>query len=351
MSELLNELNKVRVQVLDPATGAVVESVDVKTSTGAVYLPDGTTLKDWINNSEVVHSEFQQKLAEHLATKHVAQDKVDNVIVGTAYDSETGKFTFTSHDGTETVVDTLLEKLAVNFDLVDGEGEEEGQKFLQITLDDGTVKKVNVTELVDIYEGSEGEQVVVTVDGEGKIGATLVDGSINMAQLSKEVVDAIGEQFELEAATATALGGVKVGSGIAVQADGTISTKNVLVNGVASNIDFVATTDTVVIAVTGPESSLVTTTVDTAVSALTVTATTTGTATESASLEYQWYKKVVGTDVAFTAMEGETTATLAAANIDVSVAGTTVYYCRVTASGEGVIADPVASKQITVIVA
>lgn len=351
MADVLNELNKVRVQVLDPATGAVVESVDVKTSTGAVYLPDGTTLKDWINNSEVVHSEFQQKLAEHLATKHVDQEKVDSVIVGTTYDKETGKFTFTSHDGKETVVDTLLEKLAVNFDLVDGEDEEEGQKFLQITLDDGEVKKVNVTELVDIYEGSEGEQVVVTVDSDGKIGATLVDGSINMDQLSKEVVEAIGEQFELEAATATALGGVKIGNGIAVQADGTISTKNVLVNGAASNIDFVTTADTVVISVTGPESSLVTTSVDETVAALSVVATTSGTATEAASLEYQWYKKVVGTDVAFVAMDAETTATLASASIDVSAAGTTVYYCRVTASGDGVVADPVASKQVTVIVA
>lgn len=345
------ELNKVRVQVLDPATGAVVESVDVKTSTGAVYLPDGTTLKDWIKNSEVVHSEFQQKLAEHLAQKHIAEEDIDKVIIGTEYDSATGKFTFTNYKGEKTEVDTLLEKLAVNFDLVDGTDEEEGQKFLQITLDDGEVKKVNVTELVDVYEGSEGEQVVVTVSGDGKIGATLVDQSIGMAQLSEEVTSAIAEQYELTAATATALGGVKIGNGIAVQADGTISTKNVLVNGEAKNIDFVAVEDTVVIAVTGPESSLVTTAVGTQVGPLVVTATTTGTATDAAALEYQWYKKVVGTDVAFTTMEGETTATLAAEKIAVDAAGSTVYYCRVSATGEGVVADPVASKQITVIVA
>lgn len=345
------ELNKVRVQVLDPATGRVIESVDVKTSAGAVYLPDGTTLKDWIKNSEIVHSEFQKKLAEHLAKKHVDPEKVDSVLVGTEYDEATGKFTFTKHDGTTKVVDTLLEKLAINFDLVDGEGDEEGQKFLQITLDDGTVKKVNVTELVDVYTGSNGTNIVVTVGSNGEIGATLVDKSITMAQLSDEVTAAIAEQFVLEAATASKLGGVKIGAGIAVTADGTISTKNVLVDGVAKNIDFVTVADTVVIDVTGPADSLVTTTAGVAVAALTVNATASGDASAAASLEYQWYKKVVGTDVAFVAIEGATAATLPANKIDVASAGTTIYYCRVSATGDGVTADPVASKQVTVVVA
>lgn len=345
------ELNKVRVQVLDPATGQVVESVDVKTSTGAVYLPDGTTLKDWIANSEIVHSEFQKKLAEHLAYKHIDADKVNNVIVGTAYDDTTGKFTFTKHDGTTTVVDTLLEKLAINFDLVDGDGEEEGQKFLQITLDDGTIKKVNVTELIDVYTGSNGDNIIVTVDGEGAIRANLVDKSIKMNHLSDEVTTAIAEQFVLEAATASKLGGVKIGNGIAVAGDGTISTKNVTVDGVAQNINFTKVADTVVITVAGPTDALVSTTVGTAVTGLTVTANATGTAADAASLEYQWYKKVVGTDIAFETIEGATAATLPAANIDVTAAGTTIYYCRVFATGDSVVADPVASKQVTVIVA
>ena len=59
----------------------------------------------------------------------------------------------------------------------------------------------------------------------------------------------------------------------------------------------------------------------------------------------------MNTDAAFSAIAGATSETLAAANINTSVAGTTIYYCRATASGEGVVADPVASKQVTVIVA
>ena len=74
-------------------------------------------------------------------------------------------------------------------------------------------------------------------------------------------------------------------------------------------------------------------------------------AAEAAVVSYQWYKKTVGVDTAFTAIGGATTDTLAAANIDTSAAGTTIYYCRASAAGEGVVADPVASKQVTVVVA
>ena len=345
------ELNKVRVQVLDPATGQVVESVDVKTSAGAVYLPDGTTLKDYLTNAEIVHSEFQKKLAEHLAQKHVDVDQIDKLVVGTTYDDKTGKFTFQRHDGSNYVVDTLLEKLAINFELVDGTDDEAGQKFLQVTLEDGTIQKVNVTDLIDVYTGSNGENIVITVDQDGSIKGTLVDKSIKMSQLSKEVTDAIAEQFVLTAATASNLGGVKIGAGIAVTGDGTISTKNVTVNGEAKNIEFATVADNVVIAVTGPTDAIVTEAKDTTATPITVVANATGDKAATASLEYQWYKKAVGTDAAFQVISGATAATLPAANIDTTVAGTTIYYCRVSATGDGVVADPVASKQVTVIVA
>lgn len=345
------ELNQVRVQVLDPKTGEVVESVDVKTSTGAVYLPDGTTLRDWMSDSEITHSEFQRKLAEHLAIKHVDSNKVKDVIVNAEYDSTTGKFTFTKHDGTINEVDTLLEKLAINFDLVDGEDEEEGQKFLKITLDDGTIKKVNVTELIDVYTGSEGDNIIVTVDGDGSIKANLVDKSINMEHLSDEVTAAIAEQFVLTPATSEKLGGVKIGDGINVSEDGTISLKNVTIDGVSKGINFVTVNKPTSISVSMTSESLVYTTVGTAVDPLEVTATLSGDNTESATLEYQWYKKVIDTDAAFVTIDDATGATLSADKIDVSTASTTLYYCRVFATGEGIEVDPVASKRVTVVVA
>lgn len=344
----MTDLNKVRIQVLDPATGEVVESVDVKTSDAAVYLSDGTLLRDWLNNTEEVHAEFQKALGEHLMIKHVDADKVDSVITGIKYDEATGVFTITKHDGSTTTVDTLLEKLAVNFDLVDGEGEDEGKKFLEITLDDGTTKRADLSSLIDVYTGSNGDKIVVTVSETGEISASIVDKSIGKEQLTTELVQLIEATYTLPAATTTTLGGVIVGDGLSVDESGKLSANNVKKDGTATGLNFETVEDTVVIAITGPASALVMTPVGTAVDALEVTATMSGTATDAATLEYQWYKKVVGTDVAFTAIEGATANTYTPA---VDTAGTTIYYCRVAATGEGVVADPVASKQVTVTVA
>lgn len=571
------DLRKVRLQVIDPATGAVIENVDAKTSVGAVYLPDGTTLKNWMANSDETYTETQKKLAAHLAMKHVDVDKIDDIVTGIVYDDATGKFTFTKHNGTSTEVDTLLEKLAINFDLVDGEnvdGYEAGDLLLEVTLDDGTKKYADLSELIDVYEGETNAEIAVDIT-DGKVSATLVDGGIartkidaafekqiadleaavgtggsiddkiktavealdaeistaddsivnvtisevdgklttvtatiddetfdefgaaekvqgettetvasvdkkvedltesskvtveklaaategfiasyvvkqnnvqvgatidipkdylvksaelktaddaivsgsdtvvaaghkyidfvvntvegsgneshiyldvnnlvdvytvaadaEMVQLaldtntntfSAEIVDGsityeklnaalkekVDYEYTLEAATTEKLGGVKIGAGIAVTADGTISTENVTFNGVAQNLNIVVDTDTVLLNVKAPAETIITTAVGTAIAAQTVVATKTGVKADIATLSYQWYKKTIGTDVAFVTIDGAQSDTLLPAFVNVAAAGTTMYYCCVKASGEGVVSDPVASKPITVIV-
>lgn len=353
------ELNQVRVQVLDQKTGAVIENVDVKTSIGAVYLPDGTTLKTYIENLDVQLTKFQTDLAQHLAKQHVDPDKIAKLLVGAPdYNSETGTFTYTMHDGTTKEVDTLLEKIPVNFELreetVPKDGGEEGEtvvkNFLVMIADDGTEQKLDVTKLLNVYKGSNGQQIIVAVETDGTIKASIVPASIKLADLAQEVIDAIGEQYVLTAATTTALGGVIVGDGLSVDASGKISTTNVKYGDTAVSLKFEDTENTAVISVTGPADSLLNTTVGTAVSAQVVTATITGDASASATATYQWYKRTIGVDVAFTAIAGATAATLSGADIDVSAAGTTVYYCCVGATGEGVVADPVASSRVTVVV-
>ena len=579
------DLNKVRIQVLDPATGRVIENVDVKTSDAAVYLPDGTNLRSWINDSEEIHAEVQKLLSEHLMTKHVDANKVDDVVTGIDYDDTTGKFTITNHNGTKEEIDTLLEKLAVNFDLVDGDGIDgfdAGDKLLEVTLDDGTKKYADLSSLIDVYTGETNDQIDVNVDG-GKVSATIVDGGVTTTKIAdgaitrakidtafeqqiksleasigvggsvtNQIDDAIGKldaevsqeagvdglslkvteedgkitaiegaiatgtydaygsakavqgeteetvasvdikitelttastitvekladaesgfiasyvvkqggtavgdkinipkdylvksaqlktaeaeiksgddvvvaagnkyidfvvntkegvgeeshiyldvttlvdvygvvdgasdvqlaldtstnkfsatlvdggitydkldealkakvdyTYTLEAATKESLGGVIAGNGISITENGTISTENVKVDGVASTINMVKGIDGA-ISITNPVSSTVYTTVGTPVSSQTIVATATG-AAASATLKFQWFKKLVGTDVAFTQIVGATTATLDAANIAVASKGTTMYYCVVSTEDADV--DPAASKKITVVVA
>ena len=338
----MSDLTKVRAQVIDPTTGLAVE-VDTKTSAYATYLENGTSLQGYINNSEEIFNSLQSFLIKHLNVKHVDADKVKDVVTGVVYDDTTGTFTVTSHNGTETKFDTLLEKTAVGFDLVDGTDENEGKKILQITLDDGTIKEVDFTSFVDIYTGSNGSQIVVSVNN-GVISGSVVAGSIGESKLTDELVAEIKAQFELEAATTSKLGGVIIGDGLSVVTDGTTSMANTTVNSEAKGLNFESEGVTEVITVAGPTTDYLYTIVDAELEApLEVTATTSGVGT----LEYQWYKKTIGVDAGFVAIEGANANTY---TVPVDTAGTTMYYCTVTSTGDGVVALPVNSTQAMVCV-
>jgi hypothetical protein len=348
----MSDLNQVRLQVLDANTGAVVDNVDAKTSDAAVYLQDGTTLRNWIGTVDDAQALIQQKISAHLAQQHVDPAKVNSILTGLSFNSSTGVFTITTHDGQTSEIDTLLEKVTVNFTLVDGEEgtNDAGKTFLVLTAEDNTTQKLDVTKLIDVYEGTTGTQVAVAVSSDKKISASIVAGSITATELSTELQNAINATYTLPAATTTTLGGVIVGDGISVDESGKISAANVKQGDTAVALNLSEEESTVVLSVTGPADTVVTTTVGTAVAAQTVAATASGSASSSATIAYQWYKKVIGTDVAFSAISGATAATLPAASIDVSAAGTTVYYAVASATGEGVVADPVASQKVTVIV-
>ena len=385
----MSDLNQVRIQVLDAETGTVIDNVDVKTSDGAVYLPDGSTLRSWIAQNEEAFSEFQQKVTAHLAKQHVDPAKVDSLFTGLAYNGNTGVFTITKHNGETEEIDTLLEKVTVNFTLVDGTydavsnptGDPSAQdyfeesagsyvatedtevqagktyyvdntarEYLALTAQDGTVQKLDVTKLVDVYKGSNANGITVAVAADKTISASINDDSISYTKLDAELKAKVDAEYSLPAATTSELGGVIVGNGLAVANDGTISANNITYGGNAVSMALSETENTVVTSVSGPADAVVTTTIDTAVAPLVVSATFSGAQSANASATYQWYKKTIGTDVAFSAISGATGATLAAANIDVTTEGSTIYYCVVGATGTDVVADPVTSKRVTVVV-
>lgn len=334
----MSDLTKVRAQLINPVTGEVIESVDIKTSDAAVRLADKSTLRDWILSNEIIHSEFQKKLSSHLATKHVDADAVDSFATGITYNEANGTFSITSHDGTTTIVNTDISKIATDFDLVDGTGEDEGKKFLKITLSDGSVKNVNFTSLVDIYSGSTGTQIAVTIDASGAVNATFLDGSIDKTKLTDALVAEIEAQFVLKPATTSELGGVIISNGVGVTTDGTISLTGVSIDGAATSINMEEVSSEETLTVTGPAKTMVSTKVgDNAT--LEVTAATSG----SSTVTYQWYKKAIGGT--FEAIEGATANTC---TVDTTTEGTFIYYCIVTASDTAI--APVPSKQATVVV-
>lgn len=358
----MSELRNVRVQVIDPKTSEVLESVNVKTSASAVLLPNGTTLQNWMDLSESEHSEFQLKLAEHLAQAHIDPAKLNGLLAGVpTYDDVTGELVFTDYAGKELRIETALSKVVTNWTVVEGDGTEgggeEGKIYLKLLFeeDDAPAQLVDLSKLIDTYygydpgEGNPGLKTELFADTEDgnkvKIKVTIKNGTITEEMLDKDLAEKINQ-----VATTEKAGNVIIGDGLTVDEDGKISASAVTCGEDVISLNFVPEVNNVEIAVAEPENTMIATTVGTGVSAISVTASKSGAGADAATLTYQWYKKTLGTDVAFVAIDGATDATLAADNINVTSAGSTMYYCVVGATDTDVVADAVQSRKITVTV-
>ena len=132
--------------------------------------------------------------AENLNAVNAAVNTIDNRVVEmdttkanqadmltafatVGYDQATGRITFTRKNGTTQVIDTKLEKLAVNFRY------DNANQRLVITLDDGTEQYVDMRALITELEFLDSDTVLFTVDATGRVTASIVKGSITADML------------------------------------------------------------------------------------------------------------------------------------------------------------------------
>lgn len=101
-------------------------------------------------------------------------DKADaqHFVKSITLDRATGVFTITYFNGSFDIIDTLLEKIAVNF------GYNSTTQKLSITLDDGTVEYIDLAALITQYEFLDSETIAFQVQADGKIKAVIKKGSI-----------------------------------------------------------------------------------------------------------------------------------------------------------------------------
>ena len=93
------------------------------------------------------------------------------------YDESTGIFKITHYNGASYTIDTLLEKLAINFDY------DYVTQMLIIQLSDGTEKYVDLSALLTQYEFLDSDTVAFSVDNSGKVSAIVKEGSIEEKHL------------------------------------------------------------------------------------------------------------------------------------------------------------------------
>lgn len=101
-------------------------------------------------------------------------DKADaqHFVKSITLDRATGVFTITYYNGSFDIIDTLLEKIAVNF------GYNATTQKLSITLDNGTVEYIDLSALVTQYEFLDSDTIAFQVQPDGKIKAVIKKGSI-----------------------------------------------------------------------------------------------------------------------------------------------------------------------------
>lgn len=134
----------------------------------------------------------------------------NSMVKSFSLEQSTGVITITLLDGTVTTYDTKLEKLAVNF-AYDATAQQ-----LVITLDDGTKQYVDMSALITQYEFSDSSTVGFSVDSNGKVSASVKNGSITADKLQPNYLADITTQQQTATAQAKlskryAVGGVETG--------------------------------------------------------------------------------------------------------------------------------------------
>ena len=118
---------------------------------------------------------IDNRVIEMNSTK-VSVEQANQLVKEIRYDESTGKIEGEKMNGSIAVIDTKLEKLAVNFSY-----DSTNQKLV-IILDDGTKQYVDLSELITEYEFQDGEIVYFAVK-DGKVCADIKDGSISEEKL------------------------------------------------------------------------------------------------------------------------------------------------------------------------
>lgn len=113
--------------------------------------------------------------------------KANELVEEILWDESNGTLTVVKMNGSRAVIDTKLEKLAVNFTY------NPQTQQLVITLDDGTVQNVDLSSLITEYEFLDSDTIAFEIV-EGKVKAIVKNGSITEDHLSPDYLGEIRTQ-------------------------------------------------------------------------------------------------------------------------------------------------------------
>lgn len=128
-----------------------------------------------LNNIEGGIDELDNRVCA-LDTMKVDLTKANELVEEIFWDESNGTLTVVKMNGSRAVIDTKLEKLAVNFKY------NPQTQQLVITLDDGTVQNVDLSALITQYEFLDSDTIAFEIT-DGKVKAIVKNGSITEDKL------------------------------------------------------------------------------------------------------------------------------------------------------------------------
>ena len=131
--------------------------------------------RDRLNNIEGGIDAIDDRVCA-LDTTKVDLTKANELVKEILWDESNGTLTVVKMNGSRAVIDTKLEKLAVNFTY-----NPQTQQLI-ITLDDGTVQNVDLSALITQYEFLDSDTIAFEVV-DGKVKAIVKNGSITEDKL------------------------------------------------------------------------------------------------------------------------------------------------------------------------
>ena len=131
--------------------------------------------KNRLNNIESGIDAIDDRVCA-LDTTKVDLTKANELVKEILWDESNGTLTVVKMNGSRAVIDTKLEKLAVNFTY------NPQTQQLVIALDDGTVQNVDLSSLITEYEFLDSDTIAFEIAG-GKVKAIVKNGSITEDKL------------------------------------------------------------------------------------------------------------------------------------------------------------------------
>lgn len=135
---------------------------------------------------------------DEIDTTKVSADQLNNMVTDISFNDKNGVISITKYNGTVLNIDTAMEKIAVNF-----EYNAQTQQLI-LTLESGEKQYIDMSALITQYEFKDTDTIAFSVDSDGKVSASIKNGSITKAMLSSEVMSAITLSENNAAASAQA---------------------------------------------------------------------------------------------------------------------------------------------------